>query len=349
MYFSADASDGYHIWRQSFPGGSPEQLTFGPTEEEGVAIAPDGRTLVTSAGIRESTVWLHDGRGDRPISGEGFATVPGLGFGSTIAHSAFSADGTKLFYLLRKRGSRTYQSGELWMAEVASGRTELVLPGISMSEFDVESNLDRVAYTSLDSDGNPHAWVAPLDRSKPPKMIVPSVARQACFGPHGDIYLLAHEGNREFVYRVGPNQNVAQKMSPKPYTDFSGLSPSGNSWMINYDTAPEVTVPGGTPVPICHSCGGAWGAGGNYLYLRFRDSGEMGGGVAVAIALSDGKQLPELPSNGYGSVEEVKGALAKIDMSGKTIFAPGPNPSVYAYVKATVQRNLFSIPLELLR
>jgi hypothetical protein len=119
--------------------------------------------------------------------------------------------------------------------------------------------------------------------------------------------------------------------------------------MINYDTAPEVTVPGGTPVPICHSCGGAWGAGGNYLYLRFRDSGEMGGGVAVAIALSDGKQLPELPSNGYGSVEEVKGAVAKIDMSGKTIFAPGPNPSVYAYVKATVQRNLFSIPLELLR
>ena len=116
--------------------------------------------------------------------------------------------------------------------------------------------------------------------------------------------------------------------------------------MLNYDTAPELTLRGGTPVPICQSCGGTWGAGGKYLYLRFRDSGEMGGGVTVAIALSDGKQLPELPSHVYDSVEQVKGAVAKIDMSGKTIFAPGPNPSVYAYAKATVQRNLFSIPLE---
>ena len=68
-----------------------------------VAIAPDGRTLVTSAGIRESTIWLHDARGDRAISGEGFASVPGLGFGSTIAHSAFSTDGTK-FFIFSKSG-----------------------------------------------------------------------------------------------------------------------------------------------------------------------------------------------------------------------------------------------------
>ena len=72
----------------------------------------------------------------------------------------------------------------------------------------------------------------------------------------------------------------------------------------------------------------------------------MGGGVAVAIALSDGEQLPELASKGYNSMEEVKGAAPKIDMTGKMIFAPGPDPSVYAYVKATVQRNLFGILLE---
>ena len=42
MYFSADAGDGFHIWRQRFPKGVPEQITFGPTEEEGIAVAPDG-------------------------------------------------------------------------------------------------------------------------------------------------------------------------------------------------------------------------------------------------------------------------------------------------------------------
>jgi hypothetical protein len=53
MYFSADAGDGYHIWRQHLSGDVPEQLTFGATEEEGIAVSPDGHSLVTSAGIRE--------------------------------------------------------------------------------------------------------------------------------------------------------------------------------------------------------------------------------------------------------------------------------------------------------
>ena len=114
LYFSADAGDGYHIWRQHFPGGVPEQLTFGATEEEGIAVSPDGRTLVTSAGIRESTVWVHDSRGDRQISGEGFASVPGLGYGgSPGGRSVFSPDGRTLFYLVRKRGSRPFNSAEL--------------------------------------------------------------------------------------------------------------------------------------------------------------------------------------------------------------------------------------------
>jgi eukaryotic-like serine/threonine-protein kinase len=77
MYFSADATDGFHIWRQHLPKGAPEQLTFGPTEEEGIAVATDGRSLVTSAGIEQSSVWLHDTQGDRQISSEGFGNIAG--------------------------------------------------------------------------------------------------------------------------------------------------------------------------------------------------------------------------------------------------------------------------------
>jgi hypothetical protein len=98
MYFSADAGDGNHIWRQRFPDGGPEQMTFGSTEEVGVAVSPDGQTLITSAGIRESTVWLHDPRGDRQISGEGFASMPGVGYGGgDDVRSVFSPDGKRLF------------------------------------------------------------------------------------------------------------------------------------------------------------------------------------------------------------------------------------------------------------
>jgi len=46
MYFSAYVGGASHLWRQRFPDGLPEQITFGATEEEGLAVAPDGRSLV---------------------------------------------------------------------------------------------------------------------------------------------------------------------------------------------------------------------------------------------------------------------------------------------------------------
>ncbi len=106
--------------------------------------------------------------------------------------------------------------------------------------------------------------------------------------------------------------------------------------MLNNDTAPEITVPGGTPVPVCHSCGGVWGAGGKYFYLRFRDSGEMGGGAAVAIALQPGKEFPELPPSGFHSVDEVKGWAAKIGMTAETIFARGADHRAIAFCTSRI-------------
>ena len=42
MYFGAVVGGSQHLWRQAYPNGSPEQITFGATEEEGIAMAPDG-------------------------------------------------------------------------------------------------------------------------------------------------------------------------------------------------------------------------------------------------------------------------------------------------------------------
>jgi len=30
-----------HLWRQKFPNGTPEQITFGTNQEQGIAMAPD--------------------------------------------------------------------------------------------------------------------------------------------------------------------------------------------------------------------------------------------------------------------------------------------------------------------
>jgi serine/threonine protein kinase len=48
-----------HIWRQRFPDGEPEQVTFGPTSQEGIAMAPDGQSLIASVGSLDRTVWMH--------------------------------------------------------------------------------------------------------------------------------------------------------------------------------------------------------------------------------------------------------------------------------------------------
>jgi Tol biopolymer transport system component/DNA-binding winged helix-turn-helix (wHTH) protein len=347
MYFSADAGDGFHIWRQRFPGGAPEQMTFGATEEEGIAISPDGHTLVTSAGIRESTVWLHDSRGDRQISGEGFASLPGLGFSSNV-RSVFSPDGKRLFYLVRKQGSRAFISGELWMTDLDSGRTVALLPGVSMTEFDIAPDGERVAFATPDGEGTLHAWVAALDRRTPPRQLTSSVAHKPCFGPGGDVYFLVREGDQEFVYRVGPDETVPRRMNSQPVADFGGISPHGDWWLTNFNRVIALPTQGGSPVRICGFCGAGWGPGGAFLYIRFRDLGEMGGGKTIVIGLPAGKDLPMLPPSGLKSAEDVKGmnVVADIDMRGMMIFAPGPNPSVYAYSRMTVQRNLFSIPLK---
>ena len=96
MYVTSKAGGLFHIWRQRFPDGQPQQLTSGLTEEEGVAMAPDGRSFVTAVALQTSSLWVHDATGERQISLlEGNAAYPG-----------FTPDGKKLCYLTTKEVPR---------------------------------------------------------------------------------------------------------------------------------------------------------------------------------------------------------------------------------------------------
>jgi len=39
-------------------------------------MSPDGRSFVTLAGMRQSTVWVHDREGERQVSSEGYCNSP---------------------------------------------------------------------------------------------------------------------------------------------------------------------------------------------------------------------------------------------------------------------------------
>ncbi len=100
MYFGVEVQGRRHLWRQSFPDGQPEQITSGPTEEDGVAVAPGGRSLITSISTKQNAVWIHDSHGDHALSTEGYAAAtPPL----------FSHDGKSLYSSAAARLARVAQ------------------------------------------------------------------------------------------------------------------------------------------------------------------------------------------------------------------------------------------------
>jgi Tol biopolymer transport system component len=125
IYLTLHGKDSFHIWRQRFPNGQPEQISSGPTEEEGISLAPDGRSLITSVGLRQRTVSVHYVNNDRRISLEGYAYWP-----------SFSPDGKKLYYRVLKGGtSPMLGASELWVADIASGRNDPLLGWNACSFF----------------------------------------------------------------------------------------------------------------------------------------------------------------------------------------------------------------------
>ena len=347
MYFAADGGDGFHIWRQHLGGKAPEQLTFGPTEEEGIAIDADGRSLITSVGVHQESVWVHNASGDREVTFEGDATVPGLGFGGGGAHSVFSPDGTKLFYFVHKNASRDFNAGELWVVDLDSGKSEPVFPGITISKFDIASDGKRITFVSLDEFGKPCVWMAALDRSTAPRKLTSLESDSPQFIQGDAVFFRETEAGADFVDVLKANGLVPRRFSTQPFPQYAEASPDGKWWVTGLIDTRATPMSGGTSIRVCDFCEVAWGSGGKYFYVRLRDAGSMGRGKVYVLAVPAGQSLPILPPTGIHSADDFNGMniVSVIDTSGFYKFAPGPNPSTYAYTRRNVQRNLFRIPL----
>jgi serine/threonine protein kinase len=342
MYFSTNTGGGFHIWRQRFPDGTPAQVTFGATEEEGIHFAPDGRSFVTSIGSRQSTVWIHDASGDRQITSEGFAFFPTV-----------SPDAKKLYYLVQAGGARNFVTGLLWVADLESGQHQRLLPDFQLQHYTISADGQRVVFVALDGAGRTPVWLAALNGRTAPRRLTTMDARAAFFGAPGEV-VFAGEG--DFVYRVKDDGSELQKIIPAPMLHLFGVSPDGR-WVPAAEGAiPDkrnelVVYPtgGGLPTLICKCYPPqpidigprppylSWTPDGRFLYLKFIAS-------TYAIPLQPGQLLPPIPASGFQSKEAVAALPGARLISDERVF-PGPNPSIYAFMKVAAQRNIYRVPV----
>jgi serine/threonine protein kinase len=342
IYLSSNKGGKFHIWRQRFPGGNPEQVTFGPTEEDGIAIAQDGKSLLTSVGIMDNTVWIHDSSGDHQLSSE-----------RNTGTSRFSSNGHKLYYLMQIGQTPEW---ELWVAELASGKRDRILPGYSIqpgfdgTDYSVSKDGKQVAFARKNAAGISHLWLGATDHRSAPREIPSSESEDSPFFlPNGDLIFRAGEGNLNFVYHMKQDGTARNKVVADPIFDLRSVSPDGR-WVVAHANSPDAGHPysvvafsldGGKQVQLCYSlCTGNWSTSGLFFYVQSSTSGDLN---TYMLPLPPGRSLPSSAPGDLGRPEFLKsyqGNFAILQTVDSAI-----SPSLYSYTKGSTRRNIYRIPL----
>jgi eukaryotic-like serine/threonine-protein kinase len=340
MYFTAQTANGTHIWRQRFPDDAPEQVTFGTVTEEGIQFSPDGRSFVTSIGTSQSTLWIHDGRGDRQITSEGYSFMPSI-----------SPDGKKLYYLVRSNGLRAWNQGALWVADLDSGRRQPLFSDRQLLHYSLSADGQRIVFVTIDDQAHSPVWVAPLTNPTAARQISTANASFAYFGRPGEVVF---GGAEDFaIMRITEGGGEPQKVIPTPLMPL-GVSSDGE-WIAVQDPrawGALIVYPtrGGPPLRLCDRCAPPWGTETIPFYLGWSPDRKFllwnFSGSMYSIPLAPGGMLPRIPALGLQSNAAVAALPGARLVTNEPHAFPGPNSSMYVVMKVTTQRNIYRVPVQ---
>ena len=324
MYFTADAGNGSHIWRQRMDRNRPEQMSFGPTEELGLAIAPDGRSLFTSAGTLHDTVWLHDTGGDRQISAEGSPSYP-----------IISPDGSRVYFTIES---------QLWAVDVKTGKREQVLPGTTITGFSLSPDGKSLIYGLPDRS----TWMEAFDRQSSPQRLPVENAIGVQLGRSGRLYFTLPEGGTTYLFSTSRDGRDRKKiLSQATEHEVAEISPD-ERWAVWRRRTTNVVeawpLLGERPITVCFICGKVtWSRDGKEILYTFRAMrGEAG--VTVAVPLKTGETFPPLPQGSVHAMSDVTKLTGAVVIPYESADV-GPAQSFYAYRRETFQQNIFQVPL----
>lgn len=350
MYVSSAAAGKYHIWRQRFPDGAPEQITSGVNGEEGIAIAPDGHSLITSVGAAQSSVWVHGDGGDHQITSEGNADFPDA---DLSGRQVFSPDGSRVYYLVDRRPQG--QASELWSTELASGKSDIVASKVALFGFDVSPDGRSVVYSAGKREGDRLLWLARVDHLVAPRQLSSSGKTVSpMFTPKGDLVFRVVEGEQSFLYRMNADGSERRRVYAEPIVELETVSPNGR-WAIVQAEIKNEDVPrgilaiplgDGNPMRICTGlCALRWPTDGKSIFFSVigGSQGQMLGWGTFIVPLAPGQMFPELPARGIASMADAAALPGAKFLD--SFVKPGANENIYAFSRTTVHRNLFRIPL----
>lgn len=328
MYFSVQTGGHSHLWRQQYPNGQPQQITFGPTDEETVACTADGRALLTSLGREQSRIWLHAGGTERVLTGESYASSPWL-----------SADGHWLYFSAARNST---DPSELRRVEIASGRKESLLAGFAIGGYSVTHDEQQVVFTTI-RDGASQIWIAPLDRHAPPRLLIRG-GDSVAVDDAGDIFFRSLGEKVNFLHRMKSDGSSNVRVLETPIVEFHAVAPDGK-W-VSVDLPVEGGITGAFLAPVG---GGAptllrkgwwpsqWSRDGHTLYIEVGtgDNSQRPGRTAALPIGADG-----LPTQSVLSVADTM-LIPHAELS----LSISSDASVYAVERGQTHRNIYRIPL----
>jgi hypothetical protein len=311
-------------------------------------MMPDGRSLVTAVGQSQSSVWVHGPDEEKEISLEGFSYDP-----------RFTPDGKSLVYRVLKAASPRTDASELRIADLASGGSEPLLPGFAVvgwHSYSIAPDGRKIVVAALDREGKSRLWVAPLDRGAPPRQIANAEGDEPLFGPDGEVFFRHLEGPTAFLYRIREDGAALQKVIETPIAATGVISKNGQ-WVIvkllmkdgTYLAA--IPLSGGPPVRLISSKSTSvgdedaqWSPDGTQFLITVLTERELIRGPTYALPLTHGQDLPQVPIGGFQSEEQIAQfpGAQRIDAFEMT---PGATQGVYAFVRLSIQRNLYRVPL----
>jgi serine/threonine protein kinase/Tol biopolymer transport system component len=351
MYFEAAVNGETHLWRQRFPDGAPEQLTFGLNQERGLAVDREGKTVITAVGASQSTVWYHDEHGDRRVSTEGFAYRP-----------LVSPDERMVLYLVRRPAKRSFSIGELWATDLASGRNQRLLPEFLISSYHLSSDGTLIVFDTFDQSGRSRVWLASIDGSFTPRRLTPDGAQdeRPFFGASGDIYLMRRrDDGHSDLYAIQQDGSRRRKLADD--VDFLVSMSPDEKWAVlwSFQGTRLMSLGGGPPRWLCRCSigpimsgppGVSWSHDGETLFVN---QGNLdvetavtsdGGTPVTGTVLVPWHRVEGWPSSFVPSGDDLSrlpGARS-IPLSG---VAPGRTAARYAFSQESRQANLYRIRL----